>query len=216
MFTFSGYLEDYSSESEIEFFLLEKEKSESLELNTLSKYINENYFIEKEGYSFQDFFDMDIDSTIFKGKLNEQDFVCILHSDYHMLFTENGTRLNLESKNAVKHNNSENKINWILSSFNSPSTFSNMGIEKKIFKGGIFDKISSDKSTRYVIKENDEYIAGIQVFNNTIQNIFTSKSHRRKGLAKELIKIAKNDFPDLKHSNNRTTYGDILYRKIKL
>lgn len=215
MLSFSSYIEDHDNDNEIKNFLNVKEYSKSVDISLLGEYISEDEFIENEGYSFEVFFGMDSDCTVFKNKIKGQEFLCIIHSGYHMIFTKDSELLDLKTNTEHKNNNRE-PLNWLLSSFNSPSTFSNMGIEKNITKTNNFDIISSDSSVRYVLKLDNEYIAGIHISDDTIQNIFTTPIHTKKGYARKLIEMANKDFPNLQHSKSRTQLGEHLFKNIKL
>lgn len=216
MLTFSSYLEDNKNKNEIIFFLSTKEQSETILSSDLSLYLDEEDFIENEGYSFEDFLDMDSDHSIFKGVIDQKEFICIVHSGYHMIFTKNGENLNLKSEEIIIKDRGE-PLNWLLSKFNSPIVFSNMGIErtKEEFKN--YDKIESDTSTRYMAKnKKGDYISGIQVTNDVISNAYTRIDSRKQGLSRQMIEQAHLDFPNLRHSDTRTELGDHLFKNIKL
>jgi hypothetical protein len=216
MLTFSSYLEDNKNKNEIIFFLSQKEQSETILPTDLSLYIDEADFIEDEGYSFEDFLDMDSEHCIFKGIVDKKDFVCIEHSGYHMIFTKNGDDLNLKH-NEIIIEEREEPLNWLLSQFNSPLSFSNMGIEKFKEEFETYDKIKSDTSTRYIAKnKNGEYTSGVQVTDNVISNAYTKNEFRKKGLSRSIIEIANIDFPNLRHSDSRTELGNYLFENIKL
>lgn len=213
MLKFSIYLEDKSSE-EISYFLSQKNSFNSVEFHDLKDLIDIEEFMKDENQTFQEFWDMDIEAQAFNGVINDKNFLCITHSGYNLIFTDSGVNLSLK-----KHHLDDEKIipsNWILSKFNSPYSFSNMGIEKNISQYTDYDKIESDSSVRYVYKKDNLYISGIQITNNTISNIYTDDSFKKQGYAKKLIEVAKKDFPKLKHSKNRTTLGDYLFKNIKL
>lgn len=216
MLSFSSYLEDHDNKNEIENFLNIKEYAQSVDKSSLFKYINEDEFIDNEGYSFENFFDMDSDCVLFKDEINGQEFLCIIHSGYHMIFTQDSALLDFKINKEKTIENNREPLNWLLSPFNSPNAFSNMGIEKDITKNTHFDIISSDSSVRYIIKQDDEYISGIQITDDTIQNIFTKPTHTKLGFARKLIEIAHKDFPNLQHSNVRTELGEHLFKNIKL
>lgn len=102
-------------------------------------------------------------------------------------------------------------LSWILS---DPNEDSRVGKESgSLVNNGISVYRDSYGSCRYVFYKDGEALAGIQVVSNkedsVVANIYTKPPYRRSGLATKLFRRAKQDFPNLQHSNHLTDDGDL-------
>lgn len=211
-----GFLEDSYDRDTIENFISFKNKHcQTLSTNDARLMLDENEFIEEEGLDFEQIKLSDQDSSFFQGKLDDKDFIGLHYDGYTMLFTEGGNKLdlsNLENKSLYQEH-----LSWLLLDYQSVDTYKHMGNENEIEKidDNIY-KITAEKGVRYIYKDEDEVIGGINIKDNVIDNIHTHVNHRQKGIAKKLINRAKKDFPKLKHSDNKTELGNKMASKIKL
>lgn len=179
------------------------------------KILDEESFIEEEGLTFEQLFMQDPSTVFFKGEFNGIDFVGIKNINYHYIFANE--EIDFSNIPTYENIDSSDKLSWLLSKFKAVNTFEFMGIERTIeeIENNVF-KINSDFSTRYVISDGEKNIAGIQVTNDIIENIYVCYNCRRNHLAQKIIEIAKKDFPELQHSDITTELGKKMIKKIKL
>lgn len=186
-----------------------------ISIEEASVIINLEEFEEDVGFSLQKMKEMDSDTTFYSGTINNIDFLGILNSGYNSIYTENGEKLDFSKINNKP--DQQELLSWLVLDFKSVGTYSNMGFEydlKKISDSVV--KITADKGVRYIITKDKENIAGIHIQDNTIKNIYTLRKHRMNGHSKELSRIAKIDFPELKHSDSKTELGNKFAAKVKL
>jgi GNAT superfamily N-acetyltransferase len=89
----------------------------------------------------------------------------------------------------------------------APGTIPGIGAErgKPVLEGAARYK-SPHGSTRYVWYEQGTAVSALQVVSHngktaTVANVYTLPSHRRRGLARILIGVARNDFHRVDHAD---------------
>jgi hypothetical protein len=208
MFKLIGLAEDICDGDEYEKFITLRDSifKPTTEKSVIDR-IDQFEYMEEEGLFIEELKRQDPDVVFYEGMLGDQEVIGIKHSGFNQIFTSGGENLSLESLKDIDININYENISWLLSNFNSVNSMRSMGKEIRIFKGDRIDKIIAEKGIRYIIKENEDYIAGIHIKNGIIENIYTSNNRRQQGLGKELINRAIEDHPNLKYSDSKTELG---------
>ncbi len=60
---------------------------------------------------------------------------------------------------------------------------------------------------RYQLLQGDEVVGGLFVLKGQIEAIYTRYAHRREGVGRRLLALARQDFPALRHSDSLTEDG---------
>ena len=171
-------------------------------------------FEEEEGYIVDNLFLEDPSTTFYRGSYKGENFFGIKSINTHYIFSDNDIDF---SDLPEPQNTYYDKMQWLLLNYQAIDTFEYMGEEINYEQiDNEIQKIEGEYATRYIFQINGKNVAGIQVKNNIIENIFTDFDYRERGLARMLINTAKEDFPDLQHSDVKTELGEKMAAKIKL
>lgn len=168
-------------------------------------------FLLDEDESFSDYIAQDEDSIMFQFEYNGERFTGMKTLAMTDLFSESGEIPDLkdvEIEKSVQELNMDS-LAWVLAPINSPDSFKKAGEESLNYNTS---KVRSfvnefENSARYQLLSKGKPIAAIYVKDNEIDAIYTSAEFRRKGLGRKLAMIAKNDFPELRHSDSSTAIG---------
>jgi len=208
------YYDTISSKIEENFHHFANENCKAINPADINEILDSDSFEEEEGYTLDDLFLEDPSTTFYRGKYKGEYFFGIKSINTHYIFSNQDIDF---SDIPEYENHYYDKMQWLLLDFQAVDTFEYMGEEINCEQiDNEIQKIEGEHATRYIFKINDKNVAGIQVKNNIIENIFTANDYREKGLAKMLINTAKEDFPELQHSNVKTELGEKMASKIKL
>ncbi len=192
-----------------------RDNAQVLDIDGIRNLVNESEFEDEEGYNFETLMDIDSETTFYAATHNNIHFVGIKHCGDDMIFTKDGEYVdfsNLEKKSLYQE-----PLAWVLSEYQSVNSYSKVGKElSKTKVNENIDKIEAEYSHRYTYRKDGEIIAGIEVKNNVIENIHTKLGERQKGYAKELMTVAKKDFPELQHSESKTELGKKMASRFKM
>lgn len=220
MFKEIGISDNLFNNEEYELFEnIKNEYFKVIDSELFSQSINLDEFIENEGWSPSEIYLQDPDVVFYSGEINNKKVMGIKHSGIDQVFTENGCNINkndLINSKTPNFKDEKEELSWLLAPQNSVLSIINTGTEKIYFKDDVFLIFESNIGFRYQLLDKDKPIASLQVVNDTINNIYTSKNHRKKGLTSKLINRALKDFPELKHSNIQTELGKKYSRNSKL
>lgn len=186
-----------------------------ISVDLFSSLIDVEEFNNNEGWYPCDICNQDPHVIFSSGKINDKDILIIKHSGYHQVFSFNGVKLTNDDLISTNPSfvDELDVLSWLLAPRNSILSIAQTGTEELIKEDGNFIILKSNKGIRYQLLNNKkEVVSAMQIVNNTIENIYTSKSLRKKSLSKKLINRALLDFPKLKHSNIQTDLG-VLYSK---
>lgn len=188
---------------------IKNKKFEPIEVETFSKFIDLEMFIEDEGWLPEEINLQDPDVVFYRGKIGDKELLGINHSGIDQIFTENGVSINKEDFQLLKITKKleNDSLSWALLPENSVESIKRTGKEYNSREENDFIVIEGQKGIRYQIIEKDEPVAAIFVVDNTIDTIYTAFNKRQQSLSKRLIQRALEDFPDLKHSDVQTDLG---------
>lgn len=111
-----------------------------------------------------------------------------------------------------KYADPEHNIPWeipLAQTLHRPGKHPAIGAERgKAKDNGIGKHVSPHGSTRYLYYENGRVVSGLQVMSRDgkqakVANVYTHESHRRKGLAKQLLDRARKDFDHVEHADEQ-------------
>lgn len=95
--------------------------------------------------------------------------------------------------------------------------------EKHINNKNIRLFVGKNGSNRLVYEIDDKIVSALHIttamfkkdVGGTITNVYTDKDYRRKGYAKELLKVARKMFKNVRHSEDLTRMGKMFAKGTK-
>lgn len=208
------YYDTISSKIEENFHHFANQNCKAINPSDINEILDSDSFEEEEGYTLDDLFLEDPSTTFYRGKYKGEYFFGIKSINTHYIFSNNDIDFSdIPSYEILDYD----KMQWLLLDYQAVDTFEYMGEEFNCEQiDNNIQKIEGEDATRYIFKVGEKNVAGIQVKNDIIENIFTDFNYREKGFAKMLINTAKEDFPELQHSEIKTELGVKMAAKIKL